>query len=269
MEDSPIDAPSPLTTPAEASGGIPGSSVPETRAQIPAWLVARLRRHGLLGPLLRRELVAEAVAGFSLSEEQLQPQIGQYLRQNKLDTPEALAAHLGQQGLLEADLRWQLELPLRVQVAARERFLDQAEKRFLERKMALDQVTYSLIRVQDGFLARELYLQVMNGESDFADLAVSYSEGHEKASRGLVGPNPLINAHPLLRERLRGSRPGELLEPFKIDQWWLLVRLEESRPATFTDAVATQMCVELFDQSINEETTRRLQALCGQTRNNS
>ena len=258
MEDSPTIGPRPLTTPADPSHGNPGSG-----GQIPAWLVARLRRHGLLGPLLRRELVAEAVAGVSLSAEQVQAHLSQYLRQNKLDSPEALAAHLREQGLLEADLRWQLELPLRVQQTARERFLDQAEKRFLERKQALDQIVYSLIRVRDAFLARELYLQVMNGESDFGELAIRYSEGPEKDSRGVVGPKPLIQAHPQLRERLRSSRPGELLEPFPVDQWWLLVRLEESRPATFTDGIATQMCVELFDQSINEETMRRLQTLSG------
>lgn len=171
--------------------------------------------------------------------------------------------------MLEADLRWQLELPLRVQLAARQKYLDQAEKRFLKRKQALDQVTYSLIRVQDAFLARELYLQVINGESDLDDLAVRYGEGPEKDNRGLVGPKALVQAHPLLRERLRSSRPGELLEPFAIEQWWLLVRLEESRPATFTDAVATQMCVELFDQSINEETMRRLQSLIGLSGDNS
>lgn len=264
VEDSRTDEPSLLSTPADSSNVSPGSG-----GQIPAWMVAKLRRHGLLGPLVRRELVAEAVAGITLPPEQLQAQISQYLRQNKLETPEALASHLRDQGLLEDDLRWQLELPLRIQHAARERFLDQAEKHFLERKAALDQVTYSLIRVQDAFLARELYLQVMNGESDFADLAVRYSEGPEKNTRGSVGPKPLIQAHPQLRERLRSSRPGELLEPFAIEQWWLLVRLDESRPATFTDAVATQMCVELFDQSINGETLRRLQALSGVSGENS
>ena len=258
MEDSPTNAPRLVSTTTQSSDGTPGGG-----GQIPAWLVARLRRHGLLGPLLRRELVAEAVASTALSGEQLKSHVTQYLRQNKLETPEALASHLRDQGLLEDDLRWQLELPLRVQLAARERFLDQAEKRFLERKQALDQVTYSLIRVQDAFLARELYLQVMNGESDFSELAVRYGEGPEKENRGIVGPKPLIQAHPQLRERLRSSRPGELLEPFSIEPWWLLVRLEESRPATFSDAVATQMCVELFEQSINEETMRRLQALIG------
>ena len=260
----PFDKPCLLTTPAD-----PSDAAPTQDAQIPAWLVARLRRHGLLGPLLRRELVAEAVASVSLSDEQLQPQIGHYLRQNKLESPEALAAHLSDMGLLEADLRWQLDLPLRVQVAARERFLDQAEKHFLERKQALDQVTYSLIRVDDAFLARELYLQVINGESEFGDLAVRYGEGPEKDSRGIVGPKPLIQAHPHLRERLRSSRPGEVLEPFSVEQWWLLVRLEESRPATFSDAVATQMCVELFEQSINEETMRRLQVLSSQSADHS
>ncbi len=253
-----------MSTTAEPSDVTHGSA-----GQIPAWLVSRLRRHGLLGPLLRRELVAAAVAGITLTEEELQPLVGQYLCQNRLETPEALGAHLREQGLLESDLRWQLELPLRVQQAAKSRFLDQAEKHFLERKPALDQVTYSLIRVQDAFLARELYLQVMNGESDFADLAARYSEGPEKSSRGVVGPRPLVQAHPQLRERLRSCRPGEVLEPFPVDQWTLLVRLEESRPATFTEAVATQMCVELFDRSINEETMRRLQALNGTTGDNS
>lgn len=264
MEDAPTDDPTLLSTPAVSSDDASGSA-----GQIPAWLVTRLRRHGLLGPLLRRETVAEAVSAITLPDEQVQPQISLYLRQNKLDTPEALASHLQEQGMLESDLRWQLELPLRVQQAARNQFLDQAEKRFLERKQALDQVVYSLIRVQDAFLARELYLQVMNGESDFADLALRYSEGPEKDSRGIVGPKPLIQAHPQLRERLRSSQAGELLEPFPIDQWWLLVRLEESRPATFDDTVATQMCVELFEQSINQETMRRLQALTGLPGNNS
>ncbi len=244
-------------------------SSPSSKREIPEWLISKLRRHGLLGSLLRRELVAEIVADVKLTDDQLNPQLSQYLRHNKLETPEALAAHLRDQGILESDLRWQLELPLRVRHVAREKFLDQAEKHFLERKQALDEVTYSLIRVQDAFLARELYLQVVNGESDFADLATKFSEGPEKSSRGIVGPKPLIQAHPQLRERLRSCRTGELLEPFPIEQWWLLVRLEESRPASFSEAVATQMCVELFDQSINEQTMRRLQALTGQPENDS
>ena len=246
------------------TSGEPGDGATRDSEEIPGWLVARLRRHGLLAPLLRRELVAQAVAGVELPAEQVQALTSQYLQQNELKTPEELAAHLSSQGLLEDDLIWQLELPLRIQVAAREKFLDQAEKRFLERKQALDQVTYSLLRLQDGFLARELYLQVTNGESDLNDLAARYSEGPEKESRGIVGPKPLMQAHPQLRERPRSARPGELMEPFAVDQWWLLVRLEENKPATFSDAVATQMSVELFDLAINEEIMRRLQALSGQ-----
>jgi len=236
---------------------------------IPNWLILKLRQHGLLVPLLRRELVAEVVSDVEITDDQFNPRLRQYLQYNKLETPEAFADHLRDQGIQESDLRWQLELPLRVRLVARKKFLDQAEKHFLERKQSLDEVTYSLIRVQDAFLARELYLQVLNGESDLADLAAKFSEGPEKSSRGVVGPKPLILAHPQLRERLRSCRPGELLEPFAIEQWWLVVRLEESRPATFSDAVATQMCVELFDKSINEETMRRLHALTSQPETNS
>ena len=86
----------------------------------------------------------------------------------------------------------------------------------MERKKDLDQVVYSLLRLQNSFLARELYLQIESGESNFADLAKRYAEGPERNTNGIVGPVSLTQAHPTLVEKLQVAQPGVLLEPFRI-----------------------------------------------------
>ena len=91
-----------------------------------------------------------------------------------------------------------------------ERFAAKAEARFLERKNELDQVVYSLLRLENSFLARELYLQIESGESNFADLAKRYAEGPERNTNGIVGPVSLTQAHPVLVEKLRVAQPGVL-----------------------------------------------------------
>ena len=52
-----------------------------------------------------------------------------------------------------------------------------------------------------------------------------------------------------------------LLEPFRISSWWLVVRLERYAPATFTDEVSEQMCEEMFNAWVDEETAMILSQL--------
>ena len=72
---------------------------------------------------------------------------------------------------------------------------------------------------------------------DFAELAATYAEGMEQATRGVVGPVPLVQAHPVLANVLRTSQPGELRPPVQIEPWWLVVRLESLQPASFDEAM--------------------------------
>jgi parvulin-like peptidyl-prolyl isomerase len=155
-------------------------------------------------------------------------------------------------------------LPIRIQAHCRENFLHKAEARFLSRKNHLDRVVYSLLRVKDGLLARELYLRIAAEEANFADLAATYAEGPEKATKGIIGPVPLTQAHPALAERLRTTSPGLLMEPFMIEQWWLVVRLERYTPASFDEAMAMQMASELFEERVKEETARTLRQFSSQ-----
>ncbi len=225
---------------------------------LPADALALLRRHNLLGPLVRAEVVEAAVAGISLSSEQCDQLIAAYCERQQLEGPSALADHLQALRISEADLRWQLELPLRVAQHCQQHFHHKAEARFLARKEQLDRVVYSLLRVKNPFLARELYLQIAGQEANFADLAAQFAEGPERGTKGIVGPVPLTQAHPALAERLRTSQSGQLMEPFQIADWWLVARLERYEPARFNEAIAEQMAQELFQEWVQEEVAAKL-----------
>ena len=230
----------------------PGSS-PVRLPAIPAEFWQSLARHGLLVPLLRQSVIAAAVADVSVSEQESVESRQAWGAANRLASSEALIQHLKIHGLSEADAIWQAELPRRINRHCEEHFSHRAEQRFLARKNQLDQVIYSLLRVEDAALARELYLRIAEGEADFAELAASYSKGPERSTRGVVGPVPLLQAHPALAELLRTSRPGQLQAPLRIEQWWLVVRLESLRSASFDKDMGNRMARELFDEWVDEE----------------
>lgn len=218
-----------------------------------------LRRHDLLRPLLEKTTVAEAVGPVTLEEEEREAALrhfcGQRSQQEWLET-------IGKnQGWTEAELEWQALLPLRVQRYSEEHFGHKTEARFLERKPQLDQVVYSLLRLKDGALAQELYFRIADGEATFAELAQQYSEGPERNSGGVVGPKPLIQAHPQLAERLRTSAEGQLIEPFPLLSWWLVARVERHLPARFSPQIADQMARELFQEWVSEQTADKLRQL--------
>ena len=215
----------------------------------------------LLQPLVKQMLIYGAIAGVVVSKEELQDAQTCFLRQRGYERMEQWTELLETLRLREHDVLERLRHDIRRRNLIRERYAAKAEARFLERKNDLDQVLYSLLRLKNSFLAQELYLQIESGETNFADLARRYAEGPERSTNGIVGPFSLTQAHPALVEKLRVAQPGVLLEPFRISDWWLVVRLERYSPATFTDEVAEQMCQEMFDAWIDEETTKTLALL--------
>ena len=243
-----------------------GTVAPELRRAIGVEGRALLHRFNLLKPLVAQMLTREAISHVLVSDEQLEQARLGLLQQRGFDGMEQWAELLGQLGRTEEEVLERLRHGIRRRSLMRERFAAKAEARFLERKNELDQVVYSLLRLENSFLARELYLQIESGESNFADLAKRYAEGPECNTNGIVGPVSLTQAHPALVEKLRVAQPGVLLEPFRISDWWLVVRLERYEPATFSDVVSDQMCQEMFDAWLDEETATCLSQLASQTK---
>jgi parvulin-like peptidyl-prolyl isomerase len=220
-----------------------------------------LQSHGLLQPLVTKMITSQAVADVAVSDSDLNQARADLLEERGYEGDEQWPALLEEIGRPEPEVFAVLSSKVRQQTFLREQFAPKAEARFLDRKNELDQVVYSLLRLENRFLAQELYLQIESGESNFADLAKSYAEGPERNTNGIVGPVSLTQAHPDLVEKLRVTQPGVLLEPFRISGWWLVVRLERYSPATFSDEISDQMCQELFVEWQKEQTIACLKQL--------
>ena len=221
-------------------------------------LLSKLRRHDLLLPLVRRGIVEEAVANVKVPPETLEEMRRAFFLKHKLEEGEPIEAFMRLKGISREDLEWQIALPHRIDIHCERQFRHKAEAQFLKRKNELDEIVYSLLRTKDQLLARELYLRIQGGEANFSDLAAAYSEGPEKNTKGIVGPVPLMQAHPLLAEKMRTTTSGVLMHPIRINEWWLVARLESYRPATFDSATATGLCRELFNKWVNDESARRI-----------
>ncbi|MCP9824135.1 peptidylprolyl isomerase [Synechococcus sp. EJ6-Ellesmere] len=240
---------------------LPTGGQPAPPAVTPPTLTG-LAHSNLLRPYVFHQLLEETLAGGKVPDEVFVRLLTGFRQSNAIVDAAAEEAYRRRHGWSEDDLRWQVELPQRIASYAAEHFSSKAEARFLDRKTHLDQVVYSLLRVQDGALARELYLRIEEGEATFPELAEQFSEGPERGSKGLIGPTPLAQAHPTLVQRLRSSKPGTLLAPFQVEQWWLVVRLEKLQPASLDEATRQRMAQELFDEWLQEETTYRIASLC-------
>jgi parvulin-like peptidyl-prolyl isomerase len=230
--------------------------LPFTREQ-----VSYLSRSNLLSNTLRAITADSILASVSLTDEERLEAFQGFCRDQHLSGPGEVEAFRKQQLLQKEDLRFVIERSLRFARLCEQQYLPKAEARFLERKTSLDQIVYSLLRVADSGLARELYLRIADEETDFATAATEYSLGPENKSKGLVGPVPLLKAHPNLAQRLRTNPPGKLIEPFQIEQWWVVARIESYTPAILDDATRMAMAKELFDEWVEGEVQAQLSDL--------
>ncbi len=213
-----------------------------------------LRSTGLLRQLIRRLLIEETTKTFKPPAEQIQQALTVHCQKEQLNNEEALKHWLAERCITRDELQLQVSLPIKLNKLAIDSFGAKAEAQFLQRKAALDQATYSLLRVKDSGLAHELYLQLEAGEANFEHLASEYSAGPEQRSGGRVGPAPLIRAHPKLSQRLRTATPGVVLEPVLIEEWWVVARLEEHIEASFDDQMHQRMASELLEHWLQTET---------------
>ena len=106
-------------------------------------------------------------------------------------------------------------------------------------------------------MALELYLRIKEGEEDFSDLSRKFSEGPEADRGGLIGPVNVKQTHPVLAKILLISDKKQLLPPRKIDNWWIVVRLEELVKTELNEKIAMMLAHELGENYLNKESEIR------------
>lgn len=222
--------------------------------------IAELGSRGLWRHLLRLRLLDEASAGFEADAEEAEGAWRNFCQRNSLDPEHPVSVPPDLAGCPVADLRAVVEREVRIAQWKNAVFGPQAAEHFDRRKPALDRVVYSLLRVQDAGLARELWFRLKEGEAAFADLAPRYAAGNEIYTAGIVGPVPFGAMHPALAAALRPARPGEVLDPFAVAEWFLVARVDHHLPAEFNDEMKRQMIEELAAQWLEEKTHGRATA---------
>ena len=99
---------------------------------------------------------------------------------------------------------------------AHQRFAPGVEERFLASKGSRDLAIYSLLRVKDYALARELWIRLEEDETTFAEATHDFGEGPEADRQGLLVRYRLEPCSRQLQDILRGLKAGELSPPIAL-----------------------------------------------------
>ena len=174
-----------------------------------------------------------------------------FCRKNNIKDENNLITFLALKSMTLEDHKKNLENSEKIKSIALNEFSKNAETEFIKSKTLLDKYTYSLITVKESDLAHELYLQLDSEEAEFSSLAKKYSLEGNTNNMGLIGPQSLGNVHPVLKEKLLTAKKCELLNPFQIDKWWVVVRLEEKIEAKLDDFLRQEITLSLFDKCVN------------------
>ena len=238
----------------ELKPGVPWAA-PETLNRL-------ARQQGLCLAIAQAAVYDEICQAITLSGDEELEAVRTYLSQQGVDDQTELSRYLAGKGWDQSDLRYFATKGEKLQRFQQRVFADEVSLRFLSRKLNLDQIEYSLIRVSDGDLAFELHQRIQEGEASFEELASSYSEGPERETQGRIGPVPLDQAHATVVDKLRISQPGQLWPPFFLVDIWLILRLDHWQGARLDDSTHEALLDELFEEWID---ARVMQLLAGET----
>ncbi len=214
-------------------------------------VLALITQHRLVPQLAREIVIAEAIQQQLISETEHLEACQRFYQQQQLQTEQDLEQWLQRQQLVRADLVNLINRELQLQKFKTAQWAEQVESYFCQRKSQIDQVVFSMIRVQDLDMAEEIYLRLLAKESSFVELAPLYSNGMEAHTKGINGPIELGKVDPALAHILMSATVAEVLRPQKIGDWWVVLQLEKIIAAQLDDHRRQQLTEELFNQWVN------------------
>lgn len=214
-------------------------------------LLEQLQQYQLLPKLVQEVVVDQAIESVACDPEEAYKA---FCQQRNLLTEEQQQAWQAHHQLTQEQMYMMALREAKITKFKEDTWGNQVESYFLERKVKLDRVLYSLIRTKDPSLAQELYFRLNDDGESFAELARHYSEGQEAQTGGLIGPVELSVPHPMIGRMLSVSQPEQLWSPTPIGEWYVITRLEKFVPAQFDDAMRQRLIDELFKTWLKETT---------------
>lgn len=218
----------------------PSSATAPTAAELGSWRLWRQLR--------RLRLATESSLGIAVTADEAEKAWQEFCRQHRVDPAVGTPVPRDFAPCTPEEMRAAVTRDLRIARWKQGTFGPHAREHFDRRKPALDRVVYSMIRVRDLGVARELWFRLKENEATFAELAPRYTEGHELHTSGLLGPTAFGAMHPALASHLRAAEEGKLLKPVQVAEWFLVARVEKFLPVEFDSQMQTAMVEELAQQ---------------------
>lgn len=213
-------------------------------------IISALFQYKLFETLVGQVLLDEIIKEVPLSKQELFQIL---VKDANAPTPEDLETFVNQwcqqQGITLEYLNSVILRQYRVQKFKQIQFTDRVESEFLRIKTELDQVEFSLIRLTDLALAQELYFQLRDDGTDFAQLAQQYSIGTEQQTAGRIGPVSLASLPTDIVTLFQNDRQaGGIYGPVPIEEQFWIVKLEQFISARLNQATRMNLINRMYSE---------------------
>jgi parvulin-like peptidyl-prolyl isomerase len=216
-------------------------------------IIPLLAQYQMLPHLIRELTIDEAIKDINCTAEEKNLAQQQFFRQHQINSDADLQTWINRFAVTSEQLEGIITRPLKIEKFKQANWASKVENYFVKRKSQLDRVIYSLLRTPNPEIAQELYFRIQAQETTFAEVAQQYSQGPEAQTGGLVGPVELGSLHPNLAQMLLISKPGQLWHPTKLENWFLIIRLDKFIPAQLDEAIQGRLLNELFEIWLREK----------------
>ena len=212
----------------------------------------KLSSIGLLEKVKKELLKDEIIKNIKINKKEERIIIEKWCKKNSIKNEKEIKKWQAENILFHEDWMALITRELKWDKWCMQEFKDSLINYYHQRKPYLDKFLYSLIRVKNQGLGQELYLRIKNKESDFYLVAKEFSEGIEKKSGGLIGPVNLNKQHPSIKNILIASENNQLWPPKKINDWWVIIRLEKKIITSFNTELKIKLSRELGEKHIKK-----------------
>jgi len=214
-----------------------------------------LERWGIEGSI-KRELILDKIieneANPNLKEED-EEIIKGYLKIKNIFTQEDLAKWMKNENLDNKSLLTRAKRHSKWVKICEKKFKNQAATRFLKDKAKLDQVSYSMIWIEDEALANEVFVRIKEEECTVDEAILMSTNPPQGLKIGRVGPIEFRKLPDALAELLRISQPKQVWPPIKIENGWAIIKNEKIWPAVFNREEKNKIVLEIGEEWISEE----------------
>jgi parvulin-like peptidyl-prolyl isomerase len=222
--------------------------------QIPTGsIVTLLANYQMFSQFLQEVITDQAIESFACTQEEQTAAVLSFYEKWQLTSDTARQEWLQLYEMTQAQLEILATRDLRIEKFKQATWGHRLSSHFLDRKASLDRVIYSIIRTKNSEQASEIYFRLQAREQSFYDLAHEFSREPEVQYGSVIGPIELGKIPTKLAQQLYGGHAGQLLFPFSLGEWIVIVQLEEILPVSLDEDMRQRLLDELFAVWLQEE----------------